>query len=125
MRRIRSENTKPERLVRKILWGMGYRYRLYRKDLPGSPDIVFPGRRKLIFVHGCFWHGHNCKEGSRRPKSNVEYWLPKIRRNQERDFEVQKRLYAEKWQYIIVWECEINNIPELMDRLKMFLGAKK
>jgi len=124
MRRIRSKNTQPELLVRKLLWQMGYRYRLHRKDLPGKPDIVFSGRRKIIFVHGCFWHGHDCKEGSRRPKSNLEYWLPKIKRNQERDAEVQERLNAEKWKCMMIWECELKNIPALMERLAMFLEAK-
>ena len=84
MSRIKGRDTKPELKVRRLLYGMGYRYRLHRKDLPGKPDIVFGSRRKVIFVHGCFWHGHSCKRGRRVPKSNVEYWQTKIARNVER-----------------------------------------
>lgn len=108
MRRIRSKDMKPEMLVRKVSHRLGYRHRLHRKDLPGKPDLAYPGKRKVIFVHGCFWHQHadpECKI-SRRPKSNLGYWGPKLDRNVERDSANQAELRRVGWDYIIVWECE-------------------
>ena len=105
MRAVRSQNTGPEIIVRKWLHGQGYRYRLHRKDLPGHPDIVFPGRRKIIFVHGCFWHGHHCPRGDRQPRANAEYWKAKIARNVARDQEQRVSLEAQGWKVMIVWEC--------------------
>lgn len=106
MRRIRSNNTAPELLVRRLLYSLGYRYRLHRKDLPGKPDIVFVGKRKVIFVHGCFWHAHGCSTGH-QPRSNQDYWSPKLARNVERDAHNRARLEALGWKSLIVWECNI------------------
>jgi DNA mismatch endonuclease (patch repair protein) len=123
MRAIRSKNTKPEVMVRQSLRAAGYPgYRLHRKDLPGRPDIAFVGRKKAIFVHGCFWHGHDCREGSRRPQSRPEYWLPKISGNQERDARHHAQLTAAGWEILTVWECEAK-AADLTDRLRSFLDG--
>lgn len=107
MAAIRSASTKPERLLRKALWNLGFRYRVNDKHLPGSPDIVLPKYRTVIFVHGCFWHGHkDCKNAS-TPKTNTDFWKAKITRNQERDQEVWRQLEANGWFVIIVWECQL------------------
>jgi len=101
---------------------MGYRFRLHRKDLPGTPDIVFPKYRKIIFVHGCFWHGHNqCKRG-KRPETNTDFWNTKINKNITRDINAQKSLLDSGWSVTVVWECEIADIKGLQDRLKAFLA---
>ncbi len=107
MRAVKSENTKPELTLRKALFALGYRYRLNKKDLPGKPDLVFPKHRCVVFVHGCFWHGHHCKRGSRTPKSNVDYWRRKIDRNRRRDQENALALNELGWRVITVWECEL------------------
>lgn len=123
MRRIRSKNTKPEMLVRQLVHRLGYRYRLHRKDLPGSPDLLFPGRRKVIFVHGCFWHVHPdpaCRD-SRPPRSNSDYWAPKLARNAERDRNAAARLEALGWDVLIIWECETKCPDKLQTRLVAFL----
>lgn len=121
MRAIRSKNTRPELLVRKTLRCSGFTgYRLHRKDLPGRPDIAFIGRKKAIFVHGCFWHGHDCREGSRRPKSRTDYWLPKISGNQNRDSTHRARLTAAGWDVMVVWGCEVSR-DDLSGRLAGFL----
>lgn len=106
MAAIHSRNTKPEIVVRKYLWKMGFRYRLNLKKLPGHPDIVLKKYRTCIFVNGCFWHGHDC-ENFRKPKNNVDYWLQKISRNKERDKEEQRKLAEMGWHVIVVWECEL------------------
>lgn len=112
MRRIRSKDTYPERLVRSWLHKRGYRFRLHRKDLPGKPDIVFPSRRKVIFVHGCFWHQHpGCREG-RIPSSKQSYWIPKLQKTQKRDTDALRDLELLGWRAAIVWECDITNFPE-------------
>ena len=121
MRRIRSKNTKPEVLLRSLLHRHGYRFRLHRKDLPGKPDIVFPGRRKVIFVHGCFWHQHaTCREG-RLPRTRLEYWKPKLAGNIARGETAINDLQEAGWTVQVVWECELigNEIPE---KIKLFLG---
>lgn len=123
MRRVHSTNTKPEMLVRKLLTAMGYRYRLHRKDIPGNPDITFIGRKKVIFVHGCFWHGHDCKRGARIPKANQEYWIQKISRNRERDATHQTQLKAGGWDVLVLWECEMKDMDVLRRRLETFLVA--
>jgi DNA mismatch endonuclease (patch repair protein) len=123
MRRIRSKDTKPELLVRRIVYGMGYRYRVHRKDLPGKPDLAFIGKRKAIFVHGCFWHGHEaveCRDG-RAPKSNEGYWNPKLARNKERDLAHQEALQAAGWQVLTIWDCETKDGEALRQRLADFL----
>ncbi len=123
MRRIRSKNTKPEMLVRQLVFGMGYRYRIHYSRLPGNPDLVFSARRKAIFVHGCFWHRHpGCKYAT-TPKSNQEYWKPKFERNQIRDQEVQTSLKGEDWKTLVIWECEIKDEEKLRKRIQQFLGS--
>jgi DNA mismatch endonuclease (patch repair protein) len=121
MRRIRSKNTVPEMAVRRLVHSMGYRYRLHRGDIPGKPDLAFPRRRKVIFIHGCFWHQHpGCREG-RPPKSNAAYWLPKLSRNQERDKTALEKLAASGWQALVVWECEIKDVHTLIEKVREFL----
>ena len=121
MRRIRSKDTEPELVVRRLVYAMGYRYRLHRKDIPGKPDLVFLGRRKVIFIHGCFWHQHSdCREG-RPPKSNMDYWLPKLRRNQERDRAALVQLAATGWEALVIWECETKDSSALAAKIKVFL----
>ncbi|WP_299004214.1 DNA mismatch endonuclease Vsr [uncultured Caulobacter sp.] len=117
MARVRSKDTSPEKAVRRILTGLGARYRLHRKDLPGNPDIVMPGRKLAIFVHGCFWHGHDCARGSRVPKANRDYWLGKVARNKARDEKAQEALRADGWAVETVWECELKDEPILTARL--------
>ena len=107
MAKIRSKNTKPELLLRRALHALGYRYRIHDRVLPGKPDLVFAGRRKVIFVNGCFWHGHDCPVGRRLPKTNTEFWAEKRRRNQERDSAQRLRLTEMGWTYLDVWECEV------------------
>ena len=124
MRAVKSKDTTPELIVRKLLHKNGYRYRLHRKELVGKPDVVFPARKKLIFVHGCFWHGHHCKRGKRMPKNNAEYWHKKITRNVER-FEAQKiRLSIQGWRILVIWECEIKDKDALLKTCKHFLDGK-
>lgn len=122
MRRIKGENTKPEMLVRMILRSLGFPgYRLHRQELPGRPDIAYIGRRKAIIVNGCFWHGHECKKGSRKPHSNQDYWISKISRNKERDFANQTALSNLGWEILVVWECELKEQEKLSKRLRGFL----
>ena len=126
MARIRSKDMKPELLVRRLVHSLGYRYRLHRKDLPGKPDLVFGPRRKVIFVHGCFWHLHpdpNCID-ARLPKSNTEYWKPKLLRNVERDKQHAKALNAAGWKSLVIWECETKDLGTLRSRIIQFLGRK-
>jgi DNA mismatch endonuclease (patch repair protein) len=121
MRAIRSKNTLPELFVRQTLRDIGLTgYRLHRKDLPGKPDIAFVGRRKAIFVHGCFWHGHNCNAGLRRPRSRPDYWPPKIARNQQRDANHVRALTSAGWAVLVLWECELKQAC-LRDRLSHFM----
>ncbi len=120
MSRIRAKDTRPEMHLRRMVHAMGFRFRLHRRDLPGSPDLVFPGKRKVIFVHGCFWHGHTCREGLRRPRSNEAYWLPKIRRTQFRDQENTRSLEKAGWRVLVVWECEMVR-PDLVGKIRAFL----
>lgn len=122
MRAVKSKNTTPELVVRRMLHSLGYRYRLHRNDLPGKPDLVFGSRRKVIFVHGCFWHGHECKRGNRQPKTNAEYWRRKIGRNRERDTETQSALAAAGWNVLTIWECETKHADVLQSQLVDFLG---
>lgn len=121
MRAIKSRDTGPELAVRSLIHRNGYRFRLHRKELPGTPDIVFPSRRKVIFVHGCFWHGHKCKRGDRLPKTNTEYWTKKIQRNKSRDGKNRRTLQKDGWDVLVVWECQIKNHARLERRIKKFL----
>ena len=115
---------KPELAVRSLVHRLGYRFRLHRKDLPGKPDLAFGPRRKVIFVHGCFWHGHNCKK-AHIPKSNREYWGPKLRRNKSRDRQHMKALKTAGWEPLVVWECETGNYDALSVGIKAFLEPQK
>ncbi len=120
---IRSRDTAPEIAVRRLVHGMGYRYRLHGKGLPGRPDLVFKSKRKVIFVHGCFWHQHSdpaCKN-TRQPKSNTGYWAGKLQLNIARDLEHEKALTSESWKVLTVWECELTNEPAIIKRLTRFL----
>ncbi|RYG99871.1 MAG: DNA mismatch endonuclease Vsr [Alphaproteobacteria bacterium] len=121
MSRIGSKNTAPEITVRKLLHSMGFRFRLHRKDLPGTPDIVLPARRKAIFVNGCFWHSHGCRIGQ-PPKTRSEYWGPKLARNRERDGEKTAALREEGWDILTLWQCEIKDRTRLAEQLHRFLG---
>jgi DNA mismatch endonuclease, patch repair protein len=121
MRAVKSKNTAPELRVRRLAHAMGYRFRLHRKDLPGAPDLVFPGRRAAIFVHGCFWHGHDCARGARAPKNNAEYWQAKISRNKQRDIQAHARLIDMGWAVLTLWECELRDLADLEARLAAFL----
>jgi DNA mismatch endonuclease (patch repair protein) len=120
MQAVKSKNTKPELIVRRCLFALGYRYRLHRKDLPGSPDIAFIGRRKAIFVHGCFWHGHGCSKG-RLPKSRLGYWQPKLEKNAERDRTKTEQLESRGWEVLVVWQCELTDTEALVQRLQDFV----
>lgn len=120
MRRITSKNTSPELAVRRTLFRLGYRYRLHRRDLPGKPDIVFKGRRKLIFVHGCFWHAHSCQK-AHHPKTNEAYWSPKLQRNQERDIRHIEELKIAGWDVLTIWECELKDTDSLERNLLHFM----
>lgn len=121
MRRVKGRDTSPELKVRRILTKLGARYRLHRKDLPGKPDIVMPGRKLAIFVHGCFWHGHDCARGARVPKANRDYWLAKVGRNRARDAEHLAALTAKGWQVETIWECEMKDEGSLAERLARLL----
>ena len=120
MTRVHSNDTQPEMQVRRLVHGLGYRYRLHRKDLPGTPDLVFPKRRKIIFVHGCFWHGHDCKAGRKQPKANEAYWSAKLARNRERDAANQALLRAQGWDVLIVWECDLKQFDDLTAVIRAF-----
>jgi DNA mismatch endonuclease, patch repair protein len=122
MRAVKSCDTKPEREIRSLLHRRGFRFRLQRDDLPGKPDIVFPGRKKVIFVHGCFWHGHDCKRGARQPKSNSDYWKKKIGRNKSRDIVNANRLHELGWQVLTIWECDVPNAHDIAAQLTQFLS---
>lgn len=121
MAAIRSKNTKPEMLVRRILHRAGYRFRLHRTDIPGKPDLVFRGRRKLIFIHGCFWHSHNCRFGRVTPKSNSHFWSTKRAATITRDAATHARLTNAGWDVLTVWECELLDVTPLLKRFRRFL----
>lgn len=120
MSRIGSKNTAPELIVRRLLHAMGYRFRLHRKDLPGTPDIVLPKLRKAIFVHGCFWHSHGCSKGQ-PPKSRSDYWAPKLEANRERDNLRLSQLNDLGWTTMVVWQCELTESTATFQRVKKFL----
>ena len=117
MSAIKSKNTKPEIKVRKVLHSMGYRFRLHSKNLPGSPDIVLPKFKTVIFVHGCFWHRHeNCKYAS-TPKTRQDFWNKKFKTNIERDLEIQDKIKNLDWRSVVIWECETKNIGNLREKI--------
>jgi DNA mismatch endonuclease, patch repair protein len=123
MRAVKSTDTTPELIVRSLAHRMGYRFRLHRKELPGRPDLVFPGMRKAIFVNGCFWHGHDCARGARVPKNNREYWTKKIERNKKRDNAAGQALTSAGWKVAVFWECELNENSAADARIRRFLAA--
>ena len=124
MSAIRSKNTKPELIVRKYLWNMGFRYRLNHPRLPGKPDVVLRRYRTCIFINGCFWHGHEGCKYFVMPKSRIDFWEAKIKRNQERDKEVQQKLFKMGWRCITIWECQLNpsNMTQTLDSLTYTLS---
>ncbi len=122
MSRIRSKDTKPEMLVRRFLFAEGYRYRLHAKDLPGTPDVVFRGRRRAVFVNGCFWHSHSCPNGVHQPATNADFWEAKRSRTVERDARALVALSALGWESITVWECQLRNPESVAAALHDFLG---
>lgn len=121
MRAVKSCDTAPELAVRAMLRKFAPGYRLHRKDIPGNPDIAYVGRRRAIFVHGCFWHGHDCARGARSPKANADYWREKIGNNRARDDAHRQRLAALGWRVLTVWECELKDAQALENRLREFL----
>jgi DNA mismatch endonuclease (patch repair protein) len=121
MRAVKSRDTIPEMIVRRMVHAMGKRYRLHRADLPGKPDLTFARLKKIIFVHGCFWHGHDCTRGARKPKQNAEYWIKKINRNKERDAKVIETLQSMGWDVLIIWECQLGHLDVLRSNLEKFL----
>lgn len=124
MQAVKSKDTTPEWIVRRLLHRLGYRYRLHVRTLPGKPDLVFPSRRKIVFVHGCFWHGHGCRIGQ-PPKSRLDYWLPKLDANKARDERKQAQLEAQGWSVLVIWQCETKDPDVLEARLRQFLGEPR
>jgi len=124
MSRIRNTDTKPEMIVRRIVHGLGYRYRLHAPDLPGHPDLVFRPRGKVIFVHGCFWHQHGCRQ-YRQPRTKRSFWEPKLEGNKERDKINQNKLSAMGWKFLVIWECELQDTEKLRKRINEFLDKEK
>ena len=123
MRRVRSRDTKPEVKLRKLVWRLGHRYRKNKVSIIGKPDIAFVGRKRVIFLHGCFWHRHDCASGRREPKSRLDFWRSKFQRNVARDAEVQEQLTAAGWRSLVVWECELHDQRVLEGRVRDFLDA--
>lgn len=121
MGRVRNKDTKPEIRVRRLVHSLGYRYRLHSGKLPGCPDMVFPGRKKVIFVHGCFWHRHEGCVRCRLPKSKLDFWVPKLEKNRLRDIENQAKLRELGWDVLVVWECEAEEAAGLPGRIMNFL----
>lgn len=129
MSRIRGKNTKPELLVRRLLHAKGYRYRLHGRSgsirLPGNPDLVFAGRRKVIFINGCFWHFHDCRAGQHAPKANAEFWAAKRSRTRDRDASQRRLLEDAGWEVLTVWECELKDSSALEEELVQFLETRR
>ena len=125
MARVRSTDSRPELAVRKLVFGLGYRYRLHARELPGCPDLVFRPRRKVIFVHGCFWHRHSNCALARMPKSRLEFWGPKLEGNRKRDDRNKKALAREGWKVLTLWECELDNAERLQKVIRRFLDAER
>lgn len=123
MRAVKSRDTTPELLVRRLAHSLGFRFRLHRRDLPGNPDLTFPRIHRIIFVNGCFWHGHDCARGARIPKANRSYWTAKINRNRERDARTWKALHALGWKVLVVWECKTKDVDTLTRRIRKFLES--
>ena len=124
MSRVRSKDSRPEMFVRRLVFALGYRYRLHVSGIPGRPDLVFGGRRKVIFVHGCFWHRHAHCALARLPKSRLEFWLPKLEANRRRDQENVRTLHRKGWAVLTIWECELGD-PRLPSTIERFLDAQR
>lgn len=125
MRANKGKDTKPELIVRRLVHGMGYRYRLHRKDLPGKPDLVFGPRKKVIFVHGCFWHAHeNCRLSGSPPKTRSDYWKEKLARNAARDCRNEQELIRLGWDVLTIWECGLRDVQQTVSVLRAFLERK-
>lgn len=122
MSRVRSKDTKPELTIRHLIHRMGFRYRLHARDLPGNPDLVFPSRSKIIFIHGCFWHRHGTCKNTRWPKSRLDFWRPKLEKNQFRDMANRRKLRRLGWRVLVIWECQLNR-ENLAARIRAFLQA--
>ncbi|MEE9240129.1 MAG: DNA mismatch endonuclease Vsr [bacterium] len=125
MARVRGKDTGPEMRVRRLVHGMRYRYRLHRSDLPGKPDLVFPRLGKTIFVHGCFWHVHNCPAGRKRVRTNEDYWLPKLARTKKRDRKNLAALRKQGWEVLVLWECQLKDEGVLRKAIRKFLGSRR
>ena len=123
MRRVRSRDTKPELELRRLVWDLGYRYRKNQRSVVGNPDIAFVGRKRAIFLHGCFWHRHDCAAGQRAPKSKKEFWYTKFENNVERDARVKRELKAAGWRALVIWECELRSARKVAGRVARFLDA--
>ena len=123
MRAVKGKNTAPELLVRKIIFSLGYRYRLHASHLPGTPDIYFTKKQKAIFIHGCFWHGHTCKRGNRIPSTNKDYWITKIENNIKRDERAITLLSEKGWSVLVVWECGLKDLTHLSNSLRTFMQS--
>ncbi len=122
MSRIRDRNTKPEMAVRRLVHGLGFRYRLHVRNLPGCPDLVFSARQKTIFVHGCYWHRHNCPKGRSVPTTNRDFWETKFAENRARDQRSLRKLTRTGWRVLVVWECQLKRLDSLVKRLQSFLA---
>ncbi len=125
MRRVKSRDTKPELELRRLVWALGHRYRKNRHNVVGHPDLAFIGRKRAIFLHGCFWHRHDCASGRRAPKSKTAFWSAKFERNVRRDEQVMDRLRATGWRALVIWECELRDRSGVERRIKKFLDAKR
>ncbi len=123
MRLVKPRDTRPELALRRLIYSLGYRYRVCDKALPGRPDIVFKGKRKVIFLHGCFWHRHEGCKMTRLPKSRQDFWANKFLKNQARDERQSKRLEEMGWQSLVIWECEMHDAPFVLGRVERFLNA--
>lgn len=123
MARVHSKNSRPELFVRKLIFALGYRYRLHARDLPGHPDLVFRKRRKVIFVHGCFWHRHTACALARLPKSRLDFWVPKLEGNKQRDQRNKRALTKDGWKVLTIWECQLKNTVRLQATIRRFLDA--
>jgi len=123
MRSVKPYDTKPELELRRLIWGLGYRYRKNRNDIIGKPDIAFIGKKRAIFLHGCFWHRHNCHSGQRMPKSKIDFWSKKFEKTIKRDKFVKHKLHKQGWRELVIWECELKNPKRVERRVRKFLDA--
>jgi DNA mismatch endonuclease (patch repair protein) len=123
MSHVRGKDTKPEMIVRRVLHRLGYRFRIHRRDLPGAPDLVFPSRRKVIFVHGCYWHRHECPKGRSVPASNTAFWLTKFQKTVQTDLKNIASLQKEGWQIHVIWECEVQKANDWQETTRRFLDG--